>query len=830
MIRSLVICVVAVLMLPACGWGKNIPAPDVEGRVDHLLNQLTLDEKLKLLSGINSRFIRGIARLGIPEMKMSDGPVGAHNDGPDTAYPSTIALAASFDKDLAERFGKSIGSDCRARGVNFLLGPAMNIYRVPVCGRNSEYLGEDPYLAGTMAGQIVTGLQSEGVAATMKHYAANNQEDHRGSVSVEADDRTLREIYLRHFEIAVRQAHPWAIMAAYNCINGEHCTANHWLETDTLKNEWGFEGLVMSDWGATHDTLGPANAGLDLEMPGGHYFIPDKLMPLIKDGKISQATIDDKVRRILRVEVSLEFLDRPQQDKSIPLDDPHSAATALQIAREGAVLLKNDGDLLPLDRAKTKTLVVIGPNADPAVVGCGGSSQVEPFHSVSVLAGLRNVAGAGVNVIFIPTGDRQQLDNLCKHSIYQLPRSNAPGLRVQYFANKELKGKPMLSRTATTIDGNWNEQNPPPPGLEQRNFSVRWAGRIVAPADGEYTFALGSHEGARLFINNKQIIDLWSGHPFKQVNTNIHLDAGKTYRIRVEFYSGWGESSVQFGWGPAQPILNSSEKEQIASADAAVICVGFDPLSESEGYDRPYALPAEQNDLINMVSKMNHRSIVLVNAGGNVDMNPWIGNVPALLQAWYPGQEGGTALAEILFGDVNPSGHLPATFEKRFEDCPAFSNYPGKDDKVYYKEGIFVGYRYYDAKNVEPRFAFGYGLSYTTFAFSDLKIKPTLPDGQEFEVTVRVTNMGHRAGSDAAQFYVGQDDPSLPRPVRWLVGFQKVSLLPGESKTCRVMIDPTSLCYWDSSLHHWKVDAGGYHVWAGDSSRSLPTSAEFTYR
>ncbi|HEY1685783.1 MAG TPA: glycoside hydrolase family 3 C-terminal domain-containing protein [Tepidisphaeraceae bacterium] len=805
-------------------------AGDVESRVDSLLQQMTLNEKVRLLCGHDNRFTYPVPRLGIPQLQMSDGPVGAHNDGPDTAYPSSIALAATWNADLAMQFGESIGSDCRARGDNFILGPAMDMYRVPVCGRNSEYLGEDPYLSGTIAARVVRGIQSKGVAATVKHYAGNEQEDHRGTESDEVDERTLREIYMRQFEIVVRDSHPWAVMAAYNRINGTYCTANHWLLTDVLKNEWGFEGIVMSDWGATHDEVGPANAGLDLEMPGGEHFTPAKLLPLIKNGSIPQAAIDDKVRRLLRVMVTMGFLDRPQKDSSIPLDNPRSVQTALEIARQGTVLLKNEGNLLPLDRTRIKSVVIIGPNADPGVVGCGGSSQTEPFHSVSVVAGVQKLVGKTVNVIYLPLTPEQQLDDLAAHSLYQPISADASApLQAEFFDNKELQGSPKFIRGDKTIHFDWSAQTPPPAGLDVQHFSARWTTKITPPADGNYTFALGSHEGSRLFIDGEQVIDLWAGHPFRQESITRKLTGGKTYNLRIEFFSGWHECSVRFGWGAARPVLDSHQQEKIASADAAIICVGFNTDTESEGFDRPYALTSNQNDLILSVSHLNPHSIVLINSGGNVAMNSWINHIPALLQAWYPGQEGGTALAEILFGDTNPSGHLPATFEKRFQDSPAYKYYPGKDDKVPYKEGIFVGYRYFDAKNIEPRYPFGYGLSYTTFKFSDLKIKPALPDGQEFTATVRVTNTGDRAGGEVAQFYVGQDNPSLPRPPRWLVGYGKVFLMPGESKVRSVTIDPSSLCYWDTALHHWKVDAGGYQLWAGASSRSLGVKAGFAF-
>ncbi|HWB54559.1 MAG TPA: glycoside hydrolase family 3 protein, partial [Tepidisphaeraceae bacterium] len=412
----------------------------VEHRVDELMAKMTLEEKISLLTGSSGSTAPGIARLGLPVLKMSDGPVGTRLDGQSTAYPSTIALAATWNGDLAERFGDAMGRDGRARGDHFILGPAMNIYRAPVCGRNSEYLGEDPYLAGMMAGGIIRGIQSQGVVATLKHFAVNNQEFHRRTVSAEVDERTLREIYLRGFHIAIETGHPWAVMCAYNKINGIYCSANRWLLTTVLKDEWGFNGMVMSDWNATHDTLGPANAGLDLEMPGRKWFTPDKLMTLIQSGKISKATIDDKVRRILRVEVAMGFLDRPQKDANIPLDDPSSRKIALEIAQQGIVLLRNENHLLPLEKSRIKTIAVIGPNADPAVTGIGGSSYVRPFDPVSELAGIEKEAGQSIQVYYIPANSKTLFDDLIKNSVYVSADDSKEGLKEEFFGNRDLSG------------------------------------------------------------------------------------------------------------------------------------------------------------------------------------------------------------------------------------------------------------------------------------------------------------------------------------------------------------------------------------------------------
>jgi beta-glucosidase len=705
----------------------------------------------------------------------------------------------------------------------------MNIYRVPVCGRNSEYLGEDPYLTGLMAGAIVRGIQSQGVAATIKHFAANNQEFHRRTVSAQVDERTLRQIYLRGFHIAIETGHPWAVMCAYNKINGVYCSANKWLLTTVLKDEWGFNGMVMSDWNATHDTLGPANAGLDLEMPGRKWFTPDKLMPLIQQGKISQATIDDKVRRILRVEVSMGFLDRPQKESNIPLDDPSSRKVALEIARQGIVLLKNQDNLLPLDHSKVKSIVVIGPDADPAVTGIGGSSHVIPFHPVSVLAGIEKLAGNKIDVTYLPANEKSEFDELIQKSVYEPSDSTTRGLTAEFFPNRDLSGKPVLTRHYKGIDVLWTQRLRPPAGLANDNMSIRWTGKIRPAANGTYRFSLASEGGARVFIDGLQVIDVWAARQTPQVDIRRDLIGGKIYDIRIEFFSQSRRCGLQFGWGPDRPLLTPDELDKIAHADAVVLCVGFNRLQEGEGIDRTYALPREQEQLVEKITSLSPRTIVVVNAGGNIEMAPWIGRAAGLIQAWYPGEEGGTALADILFGNVCPSGRLPATFENQWKDTPAYGNYPGKDDEVNYKEGIFVGYRWFDAKGIEPRFPFGFGLSYTTFQLTNLRIERETGNPEKLDVLADVQNTGKRAGADVVQFYVGQDHPTLPTPPRRLAGFARVNLKPGQTKTVHFVLDDSTLAYWNPSTNKWQTDPGAYHVWVGESSRDLPLSHELQW-
>jgi beta-glucosidase len=657
---------------------------NVEQRVEALLGQMTLNEKITLIGGTHNFFTRPIPRLGIPSLKMSDGPVGVHDYGPTTAYAAGIALAASWDSDLARRVGVSMGRDARARGVNIVLAPGLNIYRAPMNGRNFEYFGEDPYLASRMAVSIVEGIQSQDVIATVKHFVANNMEYDRQHIDAEVDERTLREIYLPAFEAAVREAHAGAVMDAYNLVNGEHMTQNAHLNVEILKHEWGFDGILMSDWGATHDAIAAANAGLDLEMPSAIYMTPANLLPAIQQGKVSVATIDDKVRRILRDMIRFGFLDHDQTDASIPLYDQQGREIAREEARDSMVLLKNEGNLLPLDKTKLKTIAVLGPDAYPAVIGGGGSSQTQPFNQVSYLEGVSNYLGASVKVLYAPVSNKEPLDH-----------------RMQSL---------------------------------------------------------------------------------------------------------------------------------LSTVDAVILCVGFNPDTEGEGADRTFALPPGQDDLIRQVAGLNKNVVVVITAGGGVDMTGWIDRVPAILQAWYPGQEGGNALADILFGDFSPSGKLPASFERQWEDNPTFHSYYEQTGKrVAYTEGIFLGYRYYDRSTTKPLFPFGFGLSYTRFEYSHLNISPR--DGNSPDsvtVSFDVKNIGHRAGAEVAELYIGDLHSSVPRPINELKGFARVFLEPGEQKKVTLTLNRRSFSYYDVKNKQWTAEPGDFSILVGSSSAQIELTGTFT--
>lgn len=813
---------------PAIAQQRNSSPAEIEKRVDALLGKMTLEEKISLLGGVNDFYTKAIPRLGIPSFRMSDGPLGVHDYGPTTAYPADILLAASWDPDLARRVGASMGRDARARGVHFILAPGMNIYRSPLNGRNFEYFGEDPFLASRMAVGVIEGIQSQGVIATAKHFIANNSEYGRMNHSSDLDERTMHEIYLPAFEASVKEAKVGALMDAYNQVNGSFMTQNALLNTQIAKKEWGFDGIIMSDWGATHDGVAAANNGLDLEMPNGLFMNAATLLPALKSGRVSEATIDDKVRRILRKTLEFGFFDRDQTDPSIPLYSQDARALALEEAREGTVLLKNENHLLPLDRKKIKTVAVLGPSAYPAVIGGGGSSLTQPFNSVSFLEGISNIAGPETHVLYL--ADEIPLDSVVSHTKFFTAPGGAPGLKGEYFDNEDFSGQPTLVRTDEHIDFHWGAGSYRDGGPED-HFAARWTGYFVPAVEDDYRFYTSSDDGVRLFINDHLVIDDWRRQG-ETLNTYLqHLEAGKPYKIRLEYFEAVGTATVRFGVASTSMVLNEETRKLAATADAVVLCMGFDSNSESEGADRTYSLPGGQDNYIRQITSLNKNVVVVLTAGGNVDMSKWIDRVPAILHAWYPGQEGGTALAQLLFGDFSPSGKLPATFERRWEDNPTFhSYYPQRGDKhVEYTEGIFVGYRGYEKARTKPLFPFGFGLSYTTFAYSGLKV-PSAPQGSGAltAVTFRVKNTGSREASEVAQVYVGDSHAKVPRPAKELKGFAKVSLRPGEQKEVTILLDRRAFSYYDVAKHAWHAEPGEFAILVGSSSADIQLQGRFS--
>jgi beta-glucosidase len=801
--------------------GAKSTEADIDRRAQALTSKLTLEEKITLLGGMEDFFTRPIPRMAIPSLKMSDGPLGVHDYGPATAYAAGIALAASWDEDLAKRVGAAMGQDARARGVHFILAPGMNIYRSPLNGRNFEYFGEDPYLASRMAVGMIEGIQSRGVIATAKHFIANNSEYGRMDHSSDMDERTMREIYLPAFEASVKEAKVGALMDAYNLVNGVYMTQNGVLNETIARKEWGFRGIMMSDWEATHDGIAAANNGLDLEMPSAAHMNAETLLPAIQRDEVKEQTIDEKVRRILRTAMEFGFFDRPQTDSTIPLYSQQGREIALQEARSGMVLLKNEDHLLPLDRKKVKTIAVLGPNAYPAIIGGGGSSLTTPYHEVSFLEGLGDAAGNEVRVVTLT--ETVPMSEVIRQTEFVTAPDGQPGLKGEYFGNDQFKGAPVLVRTDRQIDFHWGEGSFVE-GAPVDHFAVRWTGYFVPKVEDDYRFSTSADDGVRLYIDEELVIDDWKPHA-ETLNEYVkHLDAGKARKIRLEYVENVGTATMRFGIGTTSLHLGEETKKMAANADAVILCMGFGPSTESEALDRTFRLPKGQDEFIEQLAAVNKNVVVVLNAGGNVEMTGWIDKIPALLHAWYSGQEGGRALAQIIFGEYDPSGKLPATFERRWDDNPVFRSYfPQKSDKrVAYTEGIFVGYRGYEKNGVQPEFPFGYGLSYTTFSYSNLQILPAANGSGSFvEVVFTVQNTGSCEGAEVAQVYVADPQGGVPRPLKELKGFAKVNLKPLEAKTVRVKLDRRAFSYYDIGEHKWFAPAAEYGILVGSSSTDI---------
>lgn len=819
------------------------PVPDspaIEAQAHAMLAKLTLQQKIQLLGGTDWMYTNAVPSIGLPSLKMSDASVGVRTWGPDTAYAGGVALAASWDPALARRIGEHLGMDARARGVNFLLGPGVNVSRSPVAGRNFEYLSEDPFLNSALAVSYIEGLQSEGVVATVKHFALNNQEYNRHNVSSDVDERTMREIYLPPFEAAVEQAHVGAVMNSYNQLNGVHATQNPFLNLKVLKGDWGFKGILMSDWDSSYDGVAEANNGLDLEMPSARFMNAQALLPAIKDGQVKESTIDDKVLRLLRVALCFHFLDRPQFDPAESTYSVADRAVALDGALESITLLKNKGHLLPLDAASVKTIAIIGPDAWPAVTGGGGSSETEAFAPVSILTGIANQAGPNVHVLYargLP-GENEVFKNTAW----------TDGVRVDTFAEREFAGTPEaahLPHVAGWEVAPWGIVDPHP-------RSIRYTAEFMAHNTGKYLLlaAASGEDYYKVLVDGKELLNQPHREGQVPLSATLDLTAGQTIKVEAD-YVPWAPG-LRFGFGVAyEPDLVSPDAKKFASlADVVVVAAGFNAMTEGEGHDRTFTLPWGQDALIEAVAAANPHTIVALTGGGGMNVERWIDKVPVLLHDYYPGQEGGTAVGEILFGKHDPEGKLPVSFDRTWEDSPSYPWYypvkgedtslhvtePGKPPVDYviqhvkYGDKLMVGYRYWTTTGKHPLFPFGFGLSYTTFAFSKLDAPATAAAGSTVPVSFDVTNTGSVAGAEVAQLYVSDPSAKVNRPERELKGFEKVRLAPGETKHVTLNLDARAFSYWDDAAHKWAIDPGKFVLRVGDSSENTPLDADLTLK
>jgi len=816
------------------------PAAAQHADVDSLLRAMTLDEKLTLLHGTQdpdgkagAGYVPGIPRLGIPPIRMADGPAGIRSRQPATALPAPVMLSATFDTALARRFGEVIGREGRAREQDVLLSPMVNIVRVPHAGRNFETFGEDPLLASRLVAAEIWGIEGQGLIATVKHYVANNFEQDRTSVDAVVSERALHEIYLPGFEAAVA-AGVGAVMCAYNQVNGTHACDSKPLLTDILRGQFGFEGWVMTDWFARHSLAG-LEAGLDQEMPGlrfgrgqGVYFA-DSLRAAVEAGSVPEAAVDRAVRRILTQMARMHLLNGapPRPD----MEPEAGAATALEVALDGAVLLRNERSTLPLTRDDLSSLAVIGPTAKALLYGGGGSSHVTPFRTESPLAALTRRAGAGAHIRFATGID---LDGVPIPSSALKPTGESGATGLTRTASDG------ATQVDSDIDHTGADALPP-------NAQVTWTGTLTAPTTGEYEVKLQTRgttgtlamDGERIlasggFFGNSSLLPTADG--LSNATATLALEAGEAHEIEVSMGRGptFGPAAssqpreIRLAWvTPERRHALVDEAVEAARAARAAVLFVYD--EGTEGRDRPsLALPGTHDALVTAVAAANRRTTVVLNTGDPVLM-PWIGATGAVLQMWYPGQEGADATAALLLGRANPGGKLPVTFPLSEAVTPVGGSderYPGTNGTAVYDEDILVGYRWYDAHDAKPLFGFGHGLSYTTFAYSALAATPR---GDGFDITFRVRNSGGMAGSEVPQVYLGAPgDAPVPMARRALAGFARLTLAPGEERTVTMHIGRRAFAYWSAGRHDWVVAPGARSVLVGSSSSDIRLRGEIS--
>ena len=787
-----------------------------------VLDAMTLAEQVSLLSGEDFWSLPAIARLGIGKLRVTDGPNGARGGGSliggvkSAAFPVGISVGSSWNPDLARAIGAALADEVRSKGAHVLLAPTVNIQRSVTNGRNFECYSEDPVLTAELAVGLIEGLQASKVSATIKHFAGNESEVERTTISSDIDERTLREVYLVPFEAAVKRAGTWGVMSAYNKINGTYAAENHWLLTQVLRQDWGYDGLVMSDWFGSRSTAPTVNAGQDLEMPGPTLHRGDKLLAAVQAGTVSAQTVRARCEAVLRLLVRTGAMDDHRAHHEQADDRPEHRALIRRAGAEGAVLVKNDG-ILPLERHGT--VAVIGPNAKAAQIMGGGSAQLNPHYAVSPWQGMVGKLGQAA-ISFAPGCTNDRFEPLL-----------AGPLEVEFFHGTTLSG-PVAARGVLDA-GTAFWISPLADGvMDVRNFSARVKATYRAVAAGLHRFGLAAAGLGKVYVDGKLVVNAWDGwqqgHTFfeegcDEVVGEVMLDADQQVEIVLDFCcqpsKNLGFSAFRLGVGKPMGDAEIAQAVAVArAADHVVLCVGRTGEWDTEGWDLPgITLPGRQDDLIAAVCAANPNTVVVVQAGGPVAM-PWLPQARAVLHAWYPGQEAGNAIADVLVGDVEPGGRLAQTHPQRWQDNPTHSQdplvYPGLAGHVRYAEGVFVGHRHYDRLGIEPMFAFGHGLGYTSFDMADLVL-------DAHGVAVTLTNTGARAGSTVVQVYVGSRNASVPRPVRELKGFAKVTLQPGEVRVVTVALPDRAFAFFDRDAAAWRVEAGVYDISAGFSAMDL---------
>ena len=807
-------------------------------KAEDILQQMTTNEKISLLSGKGVYNTQNIDRLGLSQLELWDGPNGVRSNSNEqaTAFPVGISMGATWNVELINELGIALGKESRAFGVEVLLGPTMNIIRTPLNGRTFETFSEDPYFNGEMASAYINGLQSEHVGSSVKHYIANNQEIRRMDVSANISERALREIYLPAYEKVISKSQPYTFMAAYNKINGVHATEQKYIMNDILRKEFGFEGVLLSDWGGVKSTVPSLKASLDLEMPGPGKYYEKPLRKALKKGLVKEIEIDNAALRMIKL-ILKTSMGKSYNKSDVMVENKRIAK---KVAEESIVLLKNENSILPLNSNSIQTLAVIGPNANRSVIQGGGSARVTPAYSITPLQGI--IENAAMNNIEVQyekgVENHPSVPLMEKISLRTTKDSKEKGLKAEYYRSYNFSDTPYKTETdeELRIFGI----------LDQDIFgSVLWTGEFIAEKNGQYRFSSNPGLGkARIYIDGKKISLNEKGPPvFGGVLPSakigsIFLKAG-SYPIRIE-YSAKPNFLLSFILKIVMPAMSdmlnkfrfleigcrlpepdiSSAVTLARNTDAVIIVVGSADNYETEGEDRPsMKLTGKQDKLIESILNVNDNTVVVMNTGSPIEM-PWVSSCPAILQVWLPGQEGGNAISNILFGNVNPSGKLPVTFPIALEDNPSYKYYPGNDE-VEYSEGVYVGYRYYDTKNVAPLFPFGHGLSYTEFEYSNFNCPIEVSSLKNVELKFIIKNVGKTQGQEVVQCYVRDVESRLERPIKELKAFYKLNLLPGESKTVNLSLDKTSFSFFDDQINKWIVEPGKFEIMIGSSSKDI---------
>ena len=799
--------------------------------INKIVDELTLEEKISLLSGFNSWYTNKIERLNIPSIKMSDGPNGVRGDGnsgkSSACFPCPILMGSTWNEDLFSKIGEALGDEAKDKDVDVLLGPTINLHRHPLGGRHFENYSEDPFLVGKLATAYVKGVQSKNVSACLKHFIANDTEFERHTVSSNVDERTLREVYLLPFEMGVIDGKSKSVMSAYNKLNNIYCSSHKELLVDILKNEWGFDGYVVSDWGAALETIENANGGLDLEMPGPGNTWGEKLLIAISEGLVKEEIINDKVKRILKVgEFSGRFNSSENKPEKSNIRQSHNQLLR-NVACEGMVLLKNE-NVLPFDENKINKLAVIGPNAKNSQIIGGGSASLKPHYQIHPYDALKerfsdnfsisHAEGAKTNK-FLPKLDEKLFLN------------SEDGFLVEYF-DKEIRDDKLIDSEVLKGNKFWIFEGFAKDIINRNDrpsVIVRFSCNYSPDVSGNHEFEVFGIGLSKIKIDGNILIDNWNetspGEAFFSLATaakrnSIKLEKGKSYKFEVEYFFEGRFPAIHFGCMPPEKTNLLNEAVEVAkNADAVILIVGTNSDWETEGNDRAdLSLPANQDTLIESILKANQNTVIVLNSGSPVSM-PWIDKSKAIIQSWFGGQEYGNSLADIIFGKVNPSGKLPTTFPKKIEDTPAFGCYPGENSQMDYEEKLLVGHRWYEKKNIKPLFPFGFGLSYTDFSFSNLEIIKN--DNYNIECKFEIKNAGMMDGSEVAQCYVSFSNLTKDEPLKTLQSFKKVFIKKGNTMELKLALNKRSFSYWDIQEKNWIVRPGAYTISIGSSSEQI---------